>query len=364
MHVGQINTNREWGGGENQVLHLVQALHERGVKVTLLAHAEGELLRRAQESGLPAAALPVGLGGGVSRARTASLVQELGVDLLHVHDSRGGTLGAWLGRRLGLPVVLSRRVASPLRRNLFSRYKYSRRNFRAVLAISETVRDVFLQGSQFAPEDVYVVPSGVEIGELDAVERDVGWRRSFGGAYLVGGVGKLSVKKNWQFLVRVAARMAQQGDLDIQWIIAGDGDEHDNLVELIRELGVEDRVHLLGFRKDAVRILKSLDVLFFPSLIEGASVTVRECMVLGTPVVAVDAAGTMESLAGHGWGVSAADVDGAVQAVEQALLDTDLRDKHVAGARRYAIEHYTYDRTAIGTLAVYREILGADNGKN
>lgn len=356
MHVGQINTNREWGGGENQVLHLVAALQERGVQVTLLAHPDGELMRRASGMGLPVQALPE-MMGKISRGKTAELVKLLGIDLLHVHDSRGSRLGGWLGRQTGIPVVLSRRVASPMRRNLFSRKKYSRRNFRAVLAISETVRDVFLAGSRYPAEDVYVVPSGVDIGELDAVERDSALRRGLDGAYLVGGVGKLSPKKNWQFLVRVAAHLAEQGRLDIQWVIAGDGDERENLKNMIDELGLTASVHLLGFRADATRILKSLDLLFFPSVVEGASVTVRECMVLGTPVVAVDADGTMESLAGHGWGVSDGDVEAAARAVAEALTNTALRDEKVAGARRYAVEHYTYDRTAEGTLAVYIKVL-------
>jgi glycosyltransferase involved in cell wall biosynthesis len=237
-----------------------------------------------------------------------------------------------------------------------SRRKYSRKSFQAVIAISNTVKEIFIQTSKYPADDVFVVPSGVDIGVLDAVERDKDFRKSLGGQYLAGGVGKLAPKKNWQFLVRVAAHLAGSG-LDIQWVIAGDGNERDALLELACELGVDDRVHLLGFRDDSLRILKSLDVLFFPSVAEGASVTVRECMVLGTPVVAVDAAGTMESLAGHGWSVSDADIEGAAKSVVEALSNQELRNRYVAGARRYAVEHYTYDRTVSGTLEVYRKVL-------
>ncbi len=351
MKIGQINCNRDWGGGENQILHLVQALADRGEDVVLLAHPEGELLKRALALGLRAEPLPLRFGRPAAGA-AAALVARCGIELLHTHDSRGSTLGARIGRRLGLPVVLSRRVASPIRNNFMSRRKYTRRNFRAVLAISETVRDVFLSSSRYPAEDVFVVPTGVDIGELDGVERDLEFRKSFGGTYLVGGVGKLSPKKNWQFLVRTAARLAEDGP-DIQWVIAGEGGEHENIEAVAKELGVANRVHLLGFRRDALRILKSLDALFFPSIVEGASVTVRECMVLGTPVVAVDAAGTMESLGGHGWKIKDDDVDGAAAAVVEALTNRELRDRHIAGARRYAVEHYSYDRTVAGTLEVY-----------
>jgi hypothetical protein len=51
MHFGQINTNRDWGGGENQILHLMQSLTAMGEQVTLFAHPDGELLRRARALG-------------------------------------------------------------------------------------------------------------------------------------------------------------------------------------------------------------------------------------------------------------------------------------------------------------------------
>lgn len=355
MHIGQINTNRDWGGGEHQILHLAQGLMRHGERVTLFAHSDGELLKRAQAAGCTVCPLPG--GRRFSAVKAAEAIGRSEVDVLHVHDSGSASLGLAVGRGLRLPVVLSRRVASPLRRNPFSRWKYSHRNFRAVIAISNTVRDVFLKTSRFPPEAVYVVPTGVDIGELDAIARDAAFRRQFPGSYLVGGVGKLSAKKNWSFLVRVAAEMAQSG-LDVQWVIAGDGPEHGAIAALADELGVADRVHLLGFRTDALRILKSLDALFFPSVVEGASVTVRECMVLGTPVVAVKCDGTMESLAGHGWGVDDGNVAAAVRAVTEALTKPMYRSEHIAGARRYAIEHYDYNRTVAGTLEVYREVLG------
>lgn len=355
MHFGQINTNPDWGGGENQILHLVQELSARGEQVTLFAHPDGELLRRAQKNGCQVSPLPMS-GGRPSVRQTTKAVSQAGIDLLHVHDSRSGTLGVKVGRKLNIPVVLSRRVASPIRRNLLSRMKYSRRNFAAVLAISNTVKNVFLKTTNFPEKDIFVVPTGVDIGEVDAVARDHKFRKSFGGDYLVGGVGKLSPKKNWQFLVHVAAQMAKT-NLDIQWLIAGDGGELESLETLVTEIGIQDRVHFLGFRSDALHILKNLDALFFPSIVEGASVTVRECMVLGTPVVTVDADGTMESLAGHGWGVADGDVETAVKYLTEALTNQAIRDKHVTGARRYAVEHYTYDRTAVGSLAVYRKVL-------
>ncbi len=358
-HIAHLHTNHEWGGGEYQLFHLVKGLASRGIRTTLFAHPYGKLYERACESGLPARAMPAASFAPVlpfSLSSLCRLIVELDVDILHVHDSLATTIGIGVSRRTKKPVVLSRRIASPLRRNIFSRSKYSPNKLKAVIAISQTVKDVF--GKSGYPDDrILVVPSGIDIPSLERVERDEDFRRGLGGDYLVGGIGKLSRKKNWQFMARVAAHIAQTGP-DIQWCLAGSGTEEGRLDKLVRELGIKSRFHFLGFRADANSILKTVDALFFPSLMEGASVAVRTAMVLGTPVVAVDAPGTLESLAGHGWLVRSDDVEAAARSIIEALTNAKRRERVIKAARESAVRRFAFDRTIEGTIAVYENILG------
>ena len=221
----------------------------------------------------------------------------------------------------------------------------------AVMAISETVRDAMAR-SGYPRERIFTAPSGLDIAALDRVRADPAWRPEGGVGRLVAGVGKLSAKKNWEMLVRVAARLEAAGEA-MDWVVAGEGPERRRLERLIRRLGVERRVRLLGFRDDARVILKSADLLFFPSLMEGASVTVREAMALGTPVVAVDAPGTAESLGGCGWLVRADDVAGAAATVARVLKDAAGRAAMARRARESAVARFSIERTVADTLAVY-----------
>lgn len=358
-HIIHIHTNREWGGGEYQVLNLVKGLVARGWPVKVFAHHRGELFKRLRAQRLPVAPLP--RGGFLDRVtgRRAALrdrVAGLQAALVHVHDSPATSIGIDVGTQTDIPVVLSRRVASPLRRNVFSRRKYSARALAAVIAISETVKNVFAR-SGYPRDRIHVVPSGLDVAGLETVAPDPEFRRQFKAPFLAGGVGKLSHKKNWQLLVRVAAEVARRGGPEVAWCIAGDGPELDELRDLARRLGVGPRIHFLGFRKDATRVLKSLDVLFFPSLMEGASVTVREAMLLGVPVVAANAAGTVESLAGHGWVVNPHDVEGAARSVIEVLTDATRRNEVCRKARALAAERYSIDVTVEGTVRVYEKVL-------
>jgi glycosyltransferase involved in cell wall biosynthesis len=329
------------------------------MRTTLLTPAAGALFRRAREAGLPveplsAPALPLLLltrGAGL-----CARLRAMDAALLHVHDSGATALGAVCGRRLRVPVVLSRRIASPLRRGWVSRWKYSPRNVCAVIAISETVREA-LAASGYPAERIAVAPSGLDLDALDAVRPAAELARAGRPQRVAVGVGKLSVKKNWEFLVRAAAALREAAP-ELEWWVAGEGPERARLERQARELGVAGRVRFLGFRADAQALLKGADLLFFPSLREGASVTVREAMALGTPVVAVNAPGTAESLAGHGWLVEAGDVAGAAAAVRAVLTDAARREAVCRAAQAFAREHYSFGRTLAGTLAVYEQVRG------
>ncbi|NQU96744.1 MAG: glycosyltransferase, partial [Chloroflexi bacterium] len=287
--IAHVHTTAGWGGGENQVLRLMTGLRERGVKAVLFARARGELLRRALGLGLPARSLPRLLAA----RHVARALAEEPFDVVHVHDSRAVAIGTRAARARGIPVVASRRVASPLRRNPVSHRKYSPRRLAAIIAISETVKRVVLH-SGYPEERVFVAADAVDAGELDAVHADRSLMTGVSQGSLAVGIGRLSEKKNWGLLLGTAARMKANGRA-MQWAVIGDGPLRHPLEQEARRLDLGDCVHFLGFRHDALSLLKGSDLLFFPSRMEGASVTVREAMILGIPVVAAAAEGTVES---------------------------------------------------------------------
>ena len=125
----------------------------------------------------------------------------------------------------------------------------------------------------------------------------------------------------------------------------------------IEKLGLRDRVHLLGFRSDGARVLKSLDLLFFPSQMEGASVTIREAMALGKPVITMNTPGSVESLDGHGWVVEDGSPDQAVGHLQEIASGGDRVQEKIARARQSARARFSIEGTVDGTIQVYEAVL-------
>lgn len=86
---------------------------------------------------------------------------------------------------------------------------------------------------------------------------------------------------------------------DARVVIAGRGQEEENLLRLASELGITERVHLLGLRDDIERVLAAADVFVQPSLSEGLPLAILEAMAAGRPIVATRVGGVAEAVV-HG----------------------------------------------------------------
>ena len=135
MRILHVDTGRELRGGQHQLLLLVDGLAARGHEQVLLAREPTRRSLAGGELGGRVAAGEPTLFNIWKAART--------VDLIHAHDARGHTLAAVAAG--GKTLIVSRRVAFPIRRNHFSQRKYARADH--YLAISNHVRRQLLDAA-------------------------------------------------------------------------------------------------------------------------------------------------------------------------------------------------------------------------
>ncbi len=144
MRILHLDAGEGMRGGQWQTLRLIEGLAAKGVESTLLACAGSPMFEAALRGGWRVQ--PVGY------ARTWAAAREH--DLAHAHDARGHTLGLFAGR----PLVVTRRVAFPVR----SRWKYARPA--QFIAVSEFVKSVLMEGGVPA-EKIAVAYDGVPLLE-------------------------------------------------------------------------------------------------------------------------------------------------------------------------------------------------------
>ncbi len=104
-------------------------------------------------------------------------------------------------------------------------------------------------------------------------------------------IGELSDRKNHSVSIKALSELSNE---KVHLVIAGIGEKRDEFLSLAKELGVGNRVHLLGFRTNIAELLKSADIFLFPSLQEGLPVALMEAMSCSLPVICSEIRGNTD----------------------------------------------------------------------
>ena len=173
---------------------------------------------------------------------------------------------------------------------------------------------------------VYVPGVGIDLSKFGHANIDKAEKRKELGiadeAILLLSAGELNANKNHETVIRAIA------DMNLYYLIAGEGYLHEHLQNVIDEHGLSNRVKLLGHRTDVAELYKAADLYILPSIREGLNVSLMEAMASGLPVVCGKIRGNVDLIDAKG-GVlfEPQDVNGCKEAIEQMLQ----RDRIVLG---------------------------------
>lgn len=104
-------------------------------------------------------------------------------------------------------------------------------------------------------------------------------------------VGELNDNKNHIVVIEALGRLKNP---DIQYYIAGIGENQEFLEKRIHELGLEQQVFLLGYRDDINELMRLSDLFVLPSKREGLNVSLMEAMASGLPCIVSDIRGNRD----------------------------------------------------------------------
>jgi glycosyltransferase involved in cell wall biosynthesis len=250
-----------WGGTEKAVVDLANALVEIG-PVSVVVPKGAQYVGRLSED-----VVVLTLPGGSRRnpltiVRLAWLIRSAGPDVIHAHAARAAEM-VYRGRRLhAAPIVGTKHNTRP--RRIFSSMQW-------VTAVSETAC------ASVDHPGVTLVYNGVRHEALE--------RRPKPGMFTILGVGRLHTHKGFDALLQALAPLSFDWRLDL----AGEGPERGALKVLTQELGLGDRVTLLGHREDVAALAASAHVQVVSSRTEGFGLALVEGLlhcdvVLSTPV--------------------------------------------------------------------------------
>lgn len=160
---------------------------------------------------------------------------------------------------------------------------------------SQSMKDILV--NEYGLQDRFtVIPTGIDLepyaqADGNALRSRKGWNDD----KVLISVGRLGEEKNWPTLLK-AAQKAHQKHPDLRVVIIGDGQDKDELQNLVAELGITERVEFTGQLPftEVAAYLKAADIFGFASVTETQGLVTMEALAAGLPVTAVDASGTRD----------------------------------------------------------------------
>jgi len=357
MFTLHVDTAQSWRGGQNQVLLTVRGLKNLGHRTILVAQPNGELLRRATGR---VDLIPIASSGEIDlRAawRLARALKRLRPEVIQAHDAQGVAMVA-LARSLARlnpqpKFVMSRRVDFHIRRNAFSRWKYSQVD--RFLCASEAIRLMLIEDG-VSPEQTATVHEGIDLRKV-ANCQGLDLHREFRlpkGVPIVGNVAALVPHKGQQFLIEAAAIVVTQIP-DVRFVILGAGELESQLRKQIAKLKIDRNVLLGGFRPDVLSLQKSFDLFVLSSITEGLGTTLLDAMALSRPIIATRTGGIPEVIIDGKTGllVPPRDAQSLASAIVALLRDPGRRARLGTEASLRAEKQFSSEQMIKQTLEAY-----------
>lgn len=357
-----VDPERNFAGGESQVLGLTLELVRAGHQAELACDPQGLLWRRAGAAGV--VCHPLRIRNAIDwRAglKLRAIVNCGAYDVVHFHTSRAHAMAPFAGgrpRRTGARVLIVTRRMDYVPNRLFAPWLYNRA-VDAVAAISAGVAQALERGG-VARERITVIPSGVDCERFrppSEAERAAS-RAALGiGAdeVALGTVGMLEPRKGHRVLLDALAALVS-GSSAFRCFIAGSGSEREALATRIRELGLTGTVSLTGSVEDPRQLLSALDVFVFPSIKEGLGVALMEAMACGIAVVASKTGGIGELVEHRQSGLLVAPGNAAelARALVGLMAAPALRREMGTAARARIVKGFSMAAMAARTLELYQ----------
>lgn len=199
----------------------------------------------------------------------------------------------------------------------------------------------------------YVHGVGIDLDKFKIEENKMAVRKELGlndtDVFAIS-VAQLIKRKNHIVLINAVEKL---NNPNFHLFICGDGVQYDYLNKMIQEKHLEEKVHLLGFRKDIYKLCSSADLFLFASLQEGLPVAIMEAMACGLPIICSNIRGNVDLIdeGKGGFVIEPKDVDGFVNAIKICTEDNfnllELKEYNLKKIRQYSLDIVVEETTKI-----------------
>ncbi|WP_419955632.1 glycosyltransferase family 1 protein [Neobacillus niacini] len=301
IRVLQVIEKMDRGGAETFIMNLYRNINRSEIQFDFLVHdPAGHYIDEIKELGGNIYPLPSPSSIGIRKYK--KLLKEVlttngPFNAIHSHIHHFSGVIVQTARNAKIPVRISHshtsrdfKVSNPLRKMYKMIMETLIKNNSTLLFYCSDKAGQALYGSNFKKDKRSVfIPNSVQLDQFKSVwQMDKNEIRSQLGIPLskkiVGHVGSFTTPKNHLFLIEVFHHLVKTHP-DFHLVLVGGGPLRSDIESKVNELGMSENVTFFGVTNDVPMVLRTFDIMLFPSLFEGLPTVIVEAQAAGIPAV-------------------------------------------------------------------------------
>lgn len=211
-------------------------------------------------------------------------------DIVHIHSCLwAGFGGVKLAQSKKIPVLITEH-ASMYARNLIKKreeiyIKYALNNADLVISVSKSLKDEIGKYIKNKSRSI-VIPNMINTNFFNMEDKSLKNSK-----FTFFSLGFLDYNKGFDIVIKAFSKLCL--DEEVQLVIGGSGREKDNLTNLVKKLGIEDKVCFLGNldRNEVLENMRRCDAFVLGSRYETFGIVIIEALACGKPVIATKSGG-------------------------------------------------------------------------
>lgn len=361
------------GGGETNLLKVVQLMPPELVRCSIATFRIKPEIR--QSISVPVYVFPWRRFFHIDAWKAALALRKLirteRVDIVQTYFETSNLWGGLVAKLSGAMLLSSRRDMGILRKAKHAMvYRVVNRLSDRVLAVSEEVKKFCVEADHIEPQRISVIYNGVDFKHIavkESRENPFATADWAGASHIVTCLSNIRRVKGIDVLVRTAQRVCRELP-DAVFVVAGslyESDYSNEMQSMIRSLGLEKNIKLLGFVGDPIPLLKMSDAFCLLSRSEGFCNALLEAMACGIPSVVTRVGGNPEAIndGENGFLVPVEDDAAAAERLLTLLRNPEQATQMGERGRNSVETRFSAEAMIQKLITVYRDLLAKRDGK-
>jgi len=350
MKILEINTEKEWRGGERQTFYLLKGLKEAGLKVELLCLKKSFILKKSEVLNIP-----IHIVESNNKALIYLIKHGKNFDILHTQTAKAQTIAILTKKFHKRPVVYTRRV-SFLPKGRLTKLKY--RLTDKVIAVSIAIKNIL---TNFGINNIEVIPDVAIKKELDRKKGEI-LKKSLKieNKKIIATISALTPEKDPFTMIKTIKNLSKIRN-DFIFLHFGEGKLKKDIKKKLKKYNIKNIYKLLGFYNNIEDYYCIFDIFVMSSKEEGLGSSVLDAFLYKVPVVSTDAAGLKETVFKRGLLCPIGDYRCLANSINKLLEDTRLRCMLVKKAYKDVIKYYSMEKIIENYIKVFQSMFQKNN---